>query len=363
MRRTRQTLIYGNLALLQVQALIVSLFAGILSFLLGMRSPSVSSKAAPTTERRSFKSLLLMKAAPASDHLQKRRVIHHHPQLDPSLKLRNSYFEFVLVIATAMLSASLSSAILGSFMCTIVIVTRRFGGNPDNIATPLAGSLGDLLTLTIMGLLASSLTRFEGTILATVILVALIGACIACYLVTSRNAYVRELLSSGWIPLLMAMLISSGAGVVLDAFVQRFEGYALLAPVITGMPGASAAIFVSRTSTALHGGVPPKTDSAAARRRNGDAPPWYLRVIPHRFHKYVGYGPVEGWLVPTVLSIIGLVIMILFTIFVRGTGQLVFGVPFFLALTGANVLSIVGSLFISHVLTIALWLTDYDPGE
>ena len=37
-RSTRQTLVLGNMALLQVQALIVSLIAGLLSFLLGLTS-------------------------------------------------------------------------------------------------------------------------------------------------------------------------------------------------------------------------------------------------------------------------------------------------------------------------------------
>lgn len=375
-RRTRETLIFGNLALLQVQALIVSLFAGVLSFVLGLgSSPAPSSSAsdkdssAQVLSRRLIwpAKILSRRSNHAHPDIAPRRVIHHHPKIDPTLKLRNTYFEFVLVIATATLSASLSSAILGSFMCALVVVTRRHGGNPDNIASPLAGSLGDLLTLTILGLLSSFLVRFEGTILATLILAGLTGACILFFVAAYRNAYVRELLSSGWIPLLIAMFISSGAGLVLDSFVQRFEGYALLAPVVTGLPGACAAIFVSRTSTALHAGVSPKAISYDSRGTplrswsSPDAQPWYHRYIT-RWIKGMS-GPLEGWLIPFVLWAIGVSIVLAFLGMVRLTGQMTFGVPFFLAFALVAAVGVAGGLLLSHALSLALWQGDYDPGS
>lgn len=48
------------------------------------------------------------------------------------------------------------------------------------------------------------------------------------------------------------MLISSATGIVLDLFVSRYQGFALLAVVISGLPGAVGAIFTSRLSTRLH---------------------------------------------------------------------------------------------------------------
>lgn len=41
-------------------------------------------------------------------------------------------------------------------------------------------------------------------------------------------------MSQGWIPLLAAMAISAGAGMVLDEFVSQFEGFGLLSIVIGG---------------------------------------------------------------------------------------------------------------------------------
>lgn len=335
-RRTRETLIFGNLALLQVQALIVSLFAGILAFLLGLASAGGDS--ARVARSRSI------------SNVSSRKVIHTPNKVDKSLKLRNTYFEFVLVIATAMLSASVSSAILGSFMCALIVITRKAGGNPDNIASPLAGSLGDLLTLSLIGLIGSFLVRFEGTILATLILIALSVTCFTFFMVAYRNAYVRELLSSGWIPLVVAMFISSGAGLVLDAFVQRFEGFALLAPVVTGLPGACSAIFVSRISTALHSGKSKQSNIGYANTSRSK-----LRQL------FAGHQLTEGWTVPLTLFSIGLLIMVCFVVFIQLTGQMNFGLAFYLCFTLVAALIIASSLTISHFLTLSLWQRDYDP--
>jgi solute carrier family 41 len=333
-RRTRETLIFGNLALLQVQALIVSLFAGILAFILGIGGPGPGE----------------VKPGSITKRFLPRRVIHHRPKVDATLRLRNGYFEFALVIATAMLAASLSSAILGSFMCALIVIARQAGLNPDNIASPLAGSLGDLLTLSLLGLIGSFLVRFEGTVLASLILLGLFVACFTCFIVTYRNAYVRELLSSGWIPLLIAMFISSGAGLVLDAFVQKYEGFALLTPVVTGLPGACSAIFVSRISTSLHSGKKLQsspTSSSSSRLR--------------RF--FADYQLTEGWLVPCTLFSIGLTVMVIFVLFVRVTGQMNFGWPFCLSFVLLSAIGVSASLAISHIITLALWRRDYDPGE
>ena len=58
-RSTRQTLVLGNMALLQVQALIVSLIAGIVSFLLGLASRVGISEARSDDRGGYFECLLV----------------------------------------------------------------------------------------------------------------------------------------------------------------------------------------------------------------------------------------------------------------------------------------------------------------
>jgi len=65
------------------------------------------------------------------------------------------------------------------------------------------------------------------------------------------------------------MIISSTTGIVLDLFVSRYEGFALLAVVISGLPGAVGSIFISRLSTALHAAALPATGYRSA---NEEAP-------------------------------------------------------------------------------------------
>ncbi|KDN42726.1 hypothetical protein K437DRAFT_257751 [Tilletiaria anomala UBC 951] len=371
-RRTRQALVGGNLALLQVQALIVSMLAGCLAFVLGLlvpvdeaaaTNPTVPSAPSGGKGQQQRSPLLSLLAQQATQRLRKRRLIHGHPKppLDPALKLRNGYFEFVMVIATGTLAASLSSAVLGSFMCALVILSRRYGVNPDNVASPLAASLGDLLTLILMGLLGSALVRFEGTILATLILGALIAFCAACCIIALRNSYVKQLLSSGWTPLLVAMFVSSGAGIVLDSFVKTLDGFALLVPVITGLPGACTAIFASRISTALHSSDVPHlqfSDSyTQAPSRPNQRPPAAKRSAVLIFW----ITPTEGWLVPLTLAAIGIGIAGMYMLLVWTSGHISFGWPFACCFLAFLSLTVAIALALSHFVCLYLWTRDYDP--
>lgn len=110
LRLTRRSLILGNLALLQVQALIVSLLSGLLAFLLGLASRQ-------------------------GVHTPLQHPLHsgasvENVGLDATASLRGGYFEALLVLCVSMLAAGLSSGVLGSFMCSLVVLCRRFRVNP-----------------------------------------------------------------------------------------------------------------------------------------------------------------------------------------------------------------------------------------
>lgn len=67
-------------------------------------------------------------------------------------------------------------------------------------------------------------------------MIALAVGAVGWAIVTRRNNQVGHLLFQGWLPLFAAMIISSGTGIVLDMFVSRYEGFAILATVISGQP-------------------------------------------------------------------------------------------------------------------------------
>lgn len=73
-----------------------------------------------------------------------------------------SYYRSMLVITSAMICAALSSALLGLCMCVLCIFCRRRGINPDNVATPIAASFGDLITLAVLAIASHLLYPMQG---------------------------------------------------------------------------------------------------------------------------------------------------------------------------------------------------------
>lgn len=63
-------------------------------------------------------------------------------------------FHQLLLGASSMGAASIASALLGTIMIGVIISSHYFRINPDNVATPIAASLGDLVTLGLLSLLA-----------------------------------------------------------------------------------------------------------------------------------------------------------------------------------------------------------------
>lgn len=47
-------------------------------------------------------------------------------------------------------------------MVCVVIGARKLGVNPDNIATPIAASLGDLITLSILAFVSNFFYKYKG---------------------------------------------------------------------------------------------------------------------------------------------------------------------------------------------------------
>jgi solute carrier family 41 len=70
---------------------------------------------------------------------------------------RNTPDDTLLMVVCSILTASSASLILGSTMFVVVLISRRYKLNPDNITTPLAASLGDIITLGLLALLAVAL--------------------------------------------------------------------------------------------------------------------------------------------------------------------------------------------------------------
>ncbi|KAG9001587.1 hypothetical protein FRB93_012013 [Tulasnella sp. JGI-2019a] len=259
LRSNRRSIVAGNLILLQVQALIVSAVAAALAFVFGLTMPKEKITVGGDPSAR--ENAAAIATAAAHHHVIERGFLYQlrsrqnppsQVQAIPRVRTLWSWFrEFFMVLTTAMGSASLSGLILGSFMCALVLICQKYRLNPDNIAPPIAACLGDLLTLTLLALSSTAL-RYMPSPIPLLLLISL--GVLAALLVraTSQNTEVKHLLYKGWTPLFTAMIISSGAGMILDKFVKKYEGYGLLATVISSLPGSLGAVSISRLSTLLH---------------------------------------------------------------------------------------------------------------
>ncbi|KAG8007395.1 Solute carrier family 41 member 3 [Nibea albiflora] len=151
-------------------------------------------------------------------------------------------------------------AAVGLVMVAVIIGSRKMGINPDNVATPIAASLGDLITLSLLAGVSSFFFCYRDmwfvppTVCGFFLLLIPAWVIIAC-----RSPPIREVLKSGWQPVILAMSISSIGGLILDKTVSNpnYEGMAVFTPVINGVAGNLVAIQASRMSTYLHyWGVP-----------------------------------------------------------------------------------------------------------
>ncbi|KRY37028.1 Solute carrier family 41 member 2 [Trichinella spiralis] len=139
-------------------------------------------------------------------------------------------------------------------MISVILLCRYFGINPDNVATPIAASLGDLVTLTMLAYIGSFYLLIIGrpTIVCTLIIFGLIALLPVCFLGSWKNKDTKEVVLNGFSPIICSMLISSGSGFILGRSVTQFKGIAVFQPIINGIGGNLVAIQASRISTYLH---------------------------------------------------------------------------------------------------------------
>lgn len=104
----------------------------------------------------------------------------------------------------------------------------------DNVTPPVASALGDLLTLCILSLTSTLFLPLLSTIYPLLITLLLFGCAAGSAYKVTKNTDVKGLLALGWIPLIGAMLITSASGLVLDSYVDKYDGFGLFAIVISG---------------------------------------------------------------------------------------------------------------------------------
>lgn len=160
----------------------------------------------------------------------------------------------LLLSASSLVTASLASLLLGAITIAVVVYSRKFNINPDNVAAPISASLGDVITL---GLLAS-ISSFQFSVTGSYrwaeisVVVGMLLLIPIWAFFSYHNQYTRQVLYTGWVPVISAVIISSGGGYILNFAVSRFKEIAAYQPIINGVGGNLVAVQACRISTYLH---------------------------------------------------------------------------------------------------------------
>ncbi|KAJ8245529.1 hypothetical protein GJAV_G00271710 [Gymnothorax javanicus] len=162
----------------------------------------------------------------------------------------------VLLCSSSVSTAFIASLLQGIIMVGVIVGSKKTGINPDNVATPIAASFGDLITLAILAWISQGLYLCLDSHPYVSYLVCgfFLSLTPVCIVISSKHPASRTLLYSGWEPVITAMVISSIGGLILDKTVSdpNLAGIVVYTPVINGIGGNLVAIQASRISTHLH---------------------------------------------------------------------------------------------------------------
>ncbi|XP_049875701.1 solute carrier family 41 member 1-like [Pectinophora gossypiella] len=238
----------------------------------------------------------------------------------------------LLLCASSVLTASFASFVLGLIMIGVIVISKKVNINPDNIATPIAASLGDLTTLALLSWIASLLYRSIGTSVILPSIIIIVGAALVpvCGYVAWKNKFTRQALDEGWVPVVSAMVISSVGGLILDYTVSNYKGIAVFQLVINGIGGNMVAVHASRLSTMLHTG---EKETAVI---SGTTKLLLLMVIPGQ-------------------------LIFIYTIGYLKAGHTSVTPIFILIYMSAALLQVFLLLTISHYLVMLMWKLGMDP--
>ncbi|XP_069847878.1 solute carrier family 41 member 2 isoform X2 [Dipodomys merriami] len=154
----------------------------------------------------------------------------------------------ILLCSSSVATAFIASLLQGIIMVGVIVGSKKTGINPDNVATPIAASFGDLITLAILAWISQGLyscleTYYYVSPLVGVLFLALTPIWI---IIAAKHPATRTVLHSGWEPVITAMLISSIGGLILDTTVSdpNLVGIVVYTPVINGVNNKSAQVLL-----------------------------------------------------------------------------------------------------------------------
>lgn len=116
-----------------------------------------------------------------------------------------------LIVSTSITTASFASFGLGSLMIMLITIAHRNRINPDNIATPIAASLGDITTLGLLALIGSVhllIRQSSFPLLNALIVVLFLDIIPIAMFLSTKESTAFDVLKHGWYAVISALIIS-----------------------------------------------------------------------------------------------------------------------------------------------------------
>ncbi|KAL9692510.1 hypothetical protein quinque_016476 [Culex quinquefasciatus] len=236
----------------------------------------------------------------------------------------------MLLTASSMFTATSSCFVLDFVLVAVILLSNKLKMNPDNLATPLAASIGDVVSISLLSFIASLLFEHLDTHLWITFVVARIDNWMGSCTVGTLYQWI------GW----------SSVG-YRSRHLQRF--YVVFQPIINGIGGNLVSVQASKISTMLHqssifGIVPPHAKIFEA--------PWKA------LFKGVPYAKTARILI--LMSIPGQVLFIYVADYIHMSESTI-GAPFVLSYLLVSLIQIMLLLYIAHVIIHAMWKWKIDP--
>ncbi|CAH1122071.1 unnamed protein product [Ceutorhynchus assimilis] len=258
-----------------------------------------------------------------------------------------------LLSVCSVLTATLSCFVLDIVLICVIFISHKLKLNPDNLATPLAASIGDvvsLLTLSVWARLLFTISDSHQWVMFAILAIYVFLILPGWILIVRKNDYTKKVLYRGWTPVLSALFISGAGGLVLDQAVNQFQGYVIFQPIINGIGGNLVSVQASRTSTMLHktsikGVIPLHSKQWVA--------PWTALIS--------GVFPAKTARLLLAMSIPGQIIFVISADLMSNGGTLMARAPFIACYLGVSIIQLMILLYTAHIMVHTMWKFKMDP--
>ncbi|XP_050357136.1 solute carrier family 41 member 1-like isoform X1 [Nymphalis io] len=257
----------------------------------------------------------------------------------------------LLLIASAIFTATTTCFVLDFVMVMVIFGSQKFKVNPDNVATPLAASIGDIVSNSVLAVTAQYMfEQIKISLWQPIALLCVYYSLLPIWVfIVWKNKYTKTVLTTGWTPVISALFISGIGGIVLDQAVEQYQGYEVFQPIVNGIGGNLVCVQSSRLATNLH-----QTAIPGVLPENTRIIEWPWKTL------FYGTTAAKVARMLLILAVCGQIIFMVVADFVyQGfvSLQFVFGITYVLC----SLIQVMVLLYLSYILIHFMWKKKKDP--